>query len=83
MTKLLTKFNSISEKGEGTKKKTILSLTERFLLKISDNTLLVKFNSKLPENKTTLAKDTKKATSPGCQVSVVKHSLHLGSIKTV
>jgi len=68
MRTLLTKVNSISENGERTKKKTILSLTEQSLLKIINNTLLVKFNSKLPENKTILARYAKKKKQP--QVSV-------------
>jgi hypothetical protein len=47
--------------GEGTKKKTILPLTEKSLLKKLANTRLVKFNLKLPENKTTLARDAEKS----------------------
>lgn len=72
MRTFLTKVNSILDIGKGMKK-TILSLTGRSLLKINDNILLVKFILKLPENKMILARDVKKATSPGCRESVVKH----------
>jgi DNA-binding transcriptional regulator GbsR (MarR family) len=69
----LTKVNFISEKGEEQKYYSVSA--EQSLLKITDNNLSVKFDSKIPENKTTLKRYVKKATSPECRESVVKYPL--------